>query len=494
MPNKQFTIVVNVAIFLFLYALSIHTFSQNVGINATGAVPSGDAGLDVNFIDKGVLIPRVSLSNTGTYGLTGGGPTTSMLVYNTNTGIAGTGAAGEGYYYWNGARWTKLLAGNTLSDAWLALGNAGTNPANQFIGTTDNVDLVLRTNNLERIRVTNNGNVGVNESFPYFKLEVYDPTNWGGVRVRGSQNVQFILEAPSNNMAQFGYSQSGIPRFTTSVIGNGDYWSVNRFNNAGTVLDSPLSVNRNSGNVGIHTAYPLSPLHIVSSQANVIILERNSAQNSHIQYSNTNGTMYAGLNSSVDWCIGPNINLDSNPYLTVQNGTGNVGIWTTTPTYKLQLSLDQAAKPSTNTWTVISDKRLKKITGVYTKGLKEILELNPIKYYYIKPENDTINEWKEEVLNKENVGFIAQEVAKIFPECVDSLYSGYLGLNIHSILVAYVNAIKELHATDIELQSKISELSVLKSELATLRKEIDEMKRYLKDDRKEASKDMTLNN
>jgi len=37
--------------------------AQNVGINTTGAVGDASAGLDVNFTDKGVLIPRVALSS-----------------------------------------------------------------------------------------------------------------------------------------------------------------------------------------------------------------------------------------------------------------------------------------------------------------------------------------------------------------------------------------------------------------------------------------------
>ncbi|MCX7729194.1 MAG: hypothetical protein N2203_06970, partial [Bacteroidia bacterium] len=142
--------------------------AQNVGISATGVAPAGDAGLDVNFTDKGVLIPRVSLSNTTTYGLTGGPPggTASMLVYNTNAGIAGTGAMGVGYYYWNGTRWAKLLVGNTPADSWLINGNAGTTAGTHFIGTTDNVDLVFKTNNTEQMRITSGGWLGIAISTP----------------------------------------------------------------------------------------------------------------------------------------------------------------------------------------------------------------------------------------------------------------------------------------------------------------------------------------
>ncbi len=42
-------------------------------------------------------------------------------------------------------------------DDWTMSGNAGTDPSNQFIGTTDNKDLVIKTNNTERVRIKANG-------------------------------------------------------------------------------------------------------------------------------------------------------------------------------------------------------------------------------------------------------------------------------------------------------------------------------------------------
>jgi hypothetical protein len=44
---------------------------------------------------------------------------------------------------------------------WSLTGNAGTNPATNFIGTTDSVALVTKTNGIERMRVTSSGNVGI---------------------------------------------------------------------------------------------------------------------------------------------------------------------------------------------------------------------------------------------------------------------------------------------------------------------------------------------
>lgn len=142
---------------LILFALSCIFISkvdaQNVGINGTGAAPAASAGLDVAFTDRGLLIPRVALTATNAAGpITT--PATSLLVYNTATaGTAPTNVT-PGYYFWTGTAWTRLS--NGTQGGWDLQGNAGTAPANNFLGTTDATDLVLRTNNTERFRIQNN--------------------------------------------------------------------------------------------------------------------------------------------------------------------------------------------------------------------------------------------------------------------------------------------------------------------------------------------------
>ena len=53
-----------------------------------------------------------------------------------------------------------LLSTISFSQDWTLLGNAGTNPANNFVGTTDPNHLVFRTNNLPRVIILGNGNTG----------------------------------------------------------------------------------------------------------------------------------------------------------------------------------------------------------------------------------------------------------------------------------------------------------------------------------------------
>lgn len=60
------------------------------------------------------------------------------------------------------------------ANAWSLTGNAGTNPATNFLGTTDAQPLVIRTNNTEAIRVLTTGNVGIGTATPGQLLEVED--------------------------------------------------------------------------------------------------------------------------------------------------------------------------------------------------------------------------------------------------------------------------------------------------------------------------------
>ena len=54
---------------------------------------------------------------------------------------------------------------------WQLTGNNGINPNTNFLGTTDNQPLVIKTNGAERMRFTNNGDVGIG-TLPRRKLDV----------------------------------------------------------------------------------------------------------------------------------------------------------------------------------------------------------------------------------------------------------------------------------------------------------------------------------
>ena len=107
-----------------------------VGIGTTS--PNASSMLDITSTNSGLLIPRVALVSTADV-TTIASPITSLLVYNS-------GFAPNGYYYWNGSVWVQLAVGTNAD--WSLTGNSGTSTATNFIGTTDDVDIVLKRFNI----------------------------------------------------------------------------------------------------------------------------------------------------------------------------------------------------------------------------------------------------------------------------------------------------------------------------------------------------------
>ena len=139
---------------------------------------------------------------------------------------------------------------------------------------------------------------------------------------------------------------------------------------------------------------------------------------------------------------------------------GNVGIGDPNPAFQLELSTDSAGKPSTSTWTVVSDERIKENVRPYEKGLAEILKVETKLFDY--------NGKAKYPKLKDNVGVIAQEIQEIFPETIstfeaklnedDEKETELLKFDSHALTFALINSVKELSAKVNELQEEINTL------------------------------------
>ena len=120
------------------------------------------------------------------------------------------------------------------------------------------------------------------------------------------------------------------------------------------------------------------------------------------------------------------------------------------------VAAQDAAKPGGGAWTATSDSRVKENVKPYTKGLTEILLVNPVNYEY--------NGLAGTTKGKEFTGVIAQEIKDIFPETVNT-YKAKLNeedeektelYNFEStaLTFALINAVKELKAEIDLLKSK----------------------------------------
>lgn len=133
-------------VFAFVFCCCQLVTAQNIGINATGSTPNASAMLDVESTNTGLLIPRVALTATNAASPVTA-PATSLLVYNTaSAGIAPNNVV-PGFYYWSGSAWIPFLTSSAAANSvWSSTGNAGTNAATNFLGTTDDKPLILKSN------------------------------------------------------------------------------------------------------------------------------------------------------------------------------------------------------------------------------------------------------------------------------------------------------------------------------------------------------------
>jgi hypothetical protein len=113
------------------------------------------------------------------------------------------------------------------------------------IGTKDNFDLPIITNNTEKMRVLANGNVGIGTSNPVAKLHIKNAAIAGGAPTStGTIEPNLFQRIEANTAA-----------IDTGFLANGTVWQQVR--NVGNLATNyNFSLNPNGGNVGIGTTTP----------------------------------------------------------------------------------------------------------------------------------------------------------------------------------------------------------------------------------------------
>jgi len=91
-------------LFLFCYFCFTINIMAQVGIGTTN--PDASSILDITASDKGILVPRINLTDVNNTTTPVATPATGLLVWNTNAGTAG--GNGIGFYFFNGTQWTPI--------------------------------------------------------------------------------------------------------------------------------------------------------------------------------------------------------------------------------------------------------------------------------------------------------------------------------------------------------------------------------------------------
>jgi hypothetical protein len=98
------------------------------------------------------LLPK--LTTTQRNAIASGDLQNGLLLYNTDS---------NAFQFYNGSAWIAVGSG-VANGGWGSTGNTGTNPATNFIGTTDTERLVFRTADTERMTILGNGAIGIGTS------------------------------------------------------------------------------------------------------------------------------------------------------------------------------------------------------------------------------------------------------------------------------------------------------------------------------------------
>ena len=142
---------------------------------------------------------------------------------------------------------------------------------------------------------------------------------------------------------------------------------------------------------------------------------------------------------------------------------GNVGVGTTTPGYKLDVNGSLRCYSFTNS----SDARLKTNIAALDNALNSLLDLRGVSY-----------DWNQAAFPDRNfpdgrqMGFIAQEVEKIFPELVMTDAEGYKSVNYIGIVPVLVESVKTQQK---RLKVLEADNQALKAQLETLAKAVREL-------------------
>ncbi|MBN2730221.1 MAG: tail fiber domain-containing protein [Bacteroidales bacterium] len=442
---------------IIIISILISTFclhGQNVGIGSTAFAPDPSAGLEVQYSDKGILIPRVALRSVSD-DFTIFSPATSLLVYHT-----GSIFMPSGFYYNAGTpafpSWSMLISDNNSEESvWSLKGNNGTHSGGDFIGTTDDEDFMIKVNNTESVRFTTHGQIeilntggsvfigtgaGENDSHTNNR-NVFVGNNSGKNNTYGVDNVAVGASCLYNNIT--GYCNTVIGSYAGSNITTGyhnlalGYQSL-YYNTSGYVNSalSPLTLFYNTtgnGNTAagykalynnldgdFNAAYGYLSLYENTTGFDNTAMGRYALRVNTTGYNNTSVglfSLYANTTGLYNAALG---------CFAFQSGNYNYSTalgCLAQPTADNQVRIGNSASSSIGgyaNWSNISDSRFKENVQEDIPGLDFIMLLEPVTYNLNIVKIDDFLQIPDSVRIKDDSGksemrfsgFIAQDVEK----------------------------------------------------------------------------------
>lgn len=400
----------------------------------------------------------------------------------------------------------SFLSMNNRINAITFSDNDATNKGNIYYHHSDD-RMGFRVNGAERVRILNNGNIGIGTTTPGGRLHVYNSATGGSaagnydnlIVEQNSAHIGMTFLSKNTNNAGIAFSDGDAQNRGIILYGHGDDRMA--FYTAGAERVRILS----NGNVGIGTSAPTSRVTIdepysrltmgaidgefrirstrlnnytysdlvLSAQENVILMP----DGGQTAYSGQ-GKVGIGTSNPIDLLTlqqsGPSgltfvrsnhdqyrMYLSSSKGLLIRNGTdgrdemmfdgtGKIGIGTSTPSQKLHVNGNVLA----NNVSVSSDRRWKKNINKIEDASLTLNTINPVSYK-LRTEEFPEKDFDDKI----HYGVIAQEIEKVLPELVKTDNEGYKSVDYMGMIGLLVKGFQE----------RGEEIERLKAELAAER-------------------------
>lgn len=318
----------------------------------------------------------------------------------------------------------------------------------------------------DRVTIDTLGRVGIGETAPNSLLQVGNNVT-GSIRLDPlrvslwySQTDNFPRIEMAQNLAGgpggpggpgISMAPSGYPFATHgSALGNPDIYTGNVLGfyiSDGTKLTERMRVHSN-GRVGIGTSTPSELLHVAGNAViNNVTISDTGGSNARIVYANTGSIDAVGgflLRNGAGTVSYMDVNRTSTGNILFP--VGNVGIGMSTfPSEKLHVAGNILA---TGTITP-SDQNLKTQIKPISNSLNKITSLRGVEY-----------KWKDvkKYGNSKQIGVIAQDVKKVFPEAVKQTGEGFLAVSYQVLVAPLIESVKEIVAQMTETDKRVEAL------------------------------------
>lgn len=437
----------------------------------------------------GTTTPDTSLSVRGG-GVDIGGPFPSDIWSESSMlaiGASGTGGQAQGLIGHQGAHELDLFWNfyRNTGSTYAGLGTFGYTSANGirmgdagivFLGT-DTIGTTMPPINMT---ILNAGNVGIGTLAPNTKLEIVGPTlaTFTG-STPGTLTLDHTYSDGSYQAIDFVHNSANLPfaRIGVQHTGGGTFMSFGTSNNYGTgITNRALTINP-AGSVGIGTAAPAYTLDITGTTRTTGNYYTNGSLlmgqdgTSTILYGSSAANQYMALYGAASNVTGASISLYGRTYSTTE---GRISYYANTNTndttvahYFLKISSGGTATSlmtirsngnmyvngdytctigTATTVSCTSDGRKKKDIETIPNALDSVVKLRGVTFRLKDPAKP----------QDQSLGFIAQEVMKVYPQAVRMGEDGYYTMEYAALVAPLVEAVKELKGLFDGLAEKVA--------------------------------------